>query len=226
MHGTGNAGAAIFTFASFVNPGRQKPPYAFMQTCLQMRAARGVECDVYYFLSNTNDWYFSGVRGLGSFADSIEALRHIRTRYRRTVYLGNSMGGFAALAFGFLTGATRIIAFSTLSRLDREFMTSIDDRRWKDDIAKIQDTYPVHSLILESLILNSASENTKAFVYVGKDSRQDLAHADCLRGLPGLTINKVDGAGHDLAHDMREDGELERILFENIQDARIDRPQA
>ena len=68
-----------------------------------------------------NSWYHRGIPGLGSHVDEVAAslrglVRSIRPS--RVLTIGQSMGGYAAILFGMLLDADRIIAFGPLSHLD------------------------------------------------------------------------------------------------------------
>jgi pimeloyl-ACP methyl ester carboxylesterase len=80
-----------------------------------------------------NAWYHRGVPGLGSHVDEVAAtlrglIRSIRPS--RVWTIGQSMGGYAALLFGMLLEADRIIAFGPLSHLDHEEAIRYGDRRF------------------------------------------------------------------------------------------------
>ena len=76
-HKVPGARVAVVTFGSFNNGGRPSPPYAFMNCCLRLQKRSAVAFDVYYFLANQNDWYFSGIKGLGSIEESASRVRDI-----------------------------------------------------------------------------------------------------------------------------------------------------
>jgi len=219
MHGTGRSSRAIFTFGSYVNLNRNAPSYAFMKTCLDMQAKYKVDCDIYYFLAKANDWYHSGVFGLGDdFEQSEAALRNLRGQYDKTVYVGNSMGGYAALAFGFLTDASRIVAFSPQTSLDRAFQTEIGETRWRDAISEVQAKYDGEAFAIDNLIRKRPGTQAQAQLFVGKECSQDVAYAKRLRFSPNVTVTEVPGEGHDLVHALRETGELVTIIHEAITD--------
>ncbi len=217
-HGSGQAAVAVFTFGSFVNPNRTAPSYAFMKTCLDLRKTRGGDFDAYYFLANGNDWYLSGINNLGNgLAEAGKALDGLRRRHARALFIGNSMGGFAALRFGYRIGADRIIAFSPQVRLDAHFRAQHNDRRWEDAIAKLQNAVPAEQLTLESDVAGApAGALTRADVYAGAECPQDIAQAHCLQRFPSVTVHAIPGTDHDLVHSFRETGQLKTILNDAI----------
>jgi hypothetical protein len=215
-HGSGQAGVAVFTFGSFVNPNRAAPSYAFMKTCLDLRKTRGGDFDAYYFLARANDWYLSGIHGLGSDVQEAEtALRSLRQRHPGTIFIGNSMGGHAAIRFGIRCGADLIVAFSPQVRLDRSFREAQGDRRWNDAITLLQRDYGADELTLETA-LEGGPSRAQVHVYVGADCAQDVAQAECLRRFPSVVIHAIEGADHDLVHALRENGRLKTILGDAV----------
>ena len=68
-----------------------------------------------------SSWYHRGVPGLGTHIDAVAAtLRGMICAIRpsRVMTIGQSMGGYAAILFGMLAEADRIIAFGPLAHLN------------------------------------------------------------------------------------------------------------
>lgn len=49
---------------------------------------------------------------------------------RKTIFCGNSMGGYAALMFGYLMGVDKIIAFSPQTTINTKWLILNNDFRW------------------------------------------------------------------------------------------------
>ena len=80
-----------------------------------------------------SQWYHRGVPGLGAHVDEVaESLRGlVRSIRPGPVWtIGQSMGGYAAILFGMLLEAERIVAFGPLSHLDPDEATCYGDRRF------------------------------------------------------------------------------------------------
>jgi hypothetical protein len=80
-----------------------------------------------------NAWYHRGVPGLGSHVDEVAAtLRSLVAAIRPSslTTVGQSAGGYAAILFGMLLGAGRIVAFGPLSHLDPDEATRYGDLRF------------------------------------------------------------------------------------------------
>ncbi len=67
---------------------------------------------------------------------ALAAIREVAKNYKRVVAYGSSMGGYAAIACGAAIGAHATIALSPQSTVDPEKVPW--ERRWDDDVAKIQ----------------------------------------------------------------------------------------
>lgn len=211
-----DARTAIFTFGSFTNPGRTEPSYAFVNTVLRMRRMRRVVCDAYYFKAKQNDWYFSGLAGTESFEESCHELNRLAEGYDRTVFLGNSMGAYAALAFGLKVKTDLVLAFSPQTRFDLSFSDAIGERRWRTEF----DTLRAQGLV-EPMSVGSiwpASCDSRIRIFVGGSCPQDVAYVSDLSGKPGLEIMSFAESGHDLVHDLRASGHLEQLIYDGLEE--------
>jgi len=203
----------IVTFASFTNPGRDKPNPALFNTVERLRR-RGYDFDARYLFPHRNDWYFSGVLGLDhSFHGSAARIRALIQDYDRTIFVGNSMGGYAAIAFGWLSGADLVIAFSPQTRFGVEDHRAIKEHRWSEAFAEMRKAFNVKQFDLPDALAGVNNSRTVMRVFCGAECRQDVAYAEKLSALPSCEIQMVNGSGHDCAYDLRERGELD-LIFE------------
>jgi pimeloyl-ACP methyl ester carboxylesterase len=215
-HRMPGASVAVFTFGSYVNRAETAPSYAFMQTCLKVKETCPVPFDICYFLSNANDWYLSGVRHLGEGLEgAVPHLREFMQGYERTVFMGNSMGGYAAAALGALAGASKVVAISPQTRFDADFHAAIQETRWPKSFNQMRQRYDVSQYRLASLV-ERADSQPNIHLHAGAACPQDDAYADDAGGSQGVTVHKVVESGHDLAHDLKKSGRLEALVKEAI----------
>jgi hypothetical protein len=212
---TPGAKISLVTFGSFTNPGRTEPSYAFMNTVLRMKRTRKAVFDAYYFKAKRNDWYFSGAEGFRNAQSTCGHLSDLMGRYERTIFLGNSMGAYAALTFGLRSGADAILAFGPQTRFDESFCRRIGERRWQLEFAKMRESCEVERVSVRASWPLHRSAN--AVIFVGAACAQDVAYAAELAGMPGAHIRSIEGSGHDLVHDLRASGALEQAIFDGIQ---------
>ena len=58
-------------------------------------------------------WYLKGIdEEISSFNNLLDYLRSLIKDYDRVIFLGNSMGGYAAILFGILLDVDKVISFS------------------------------------------------------------------------------------------------------------------
>jgi hypothetical protein len=91
---------------------------------------RGREVDAIHVLSRDNRWYQHP-----ELMDALAAAAAMTTGYEKVIAYGSSMGGFAALRYGALCGATVGLALSPQFSVDPAVAPF--DRRWADDVARI-----------------------------------------------------------------------------------------
>jgi hypothetical protein len=154
-----------------------------------------------------NSWYHRGVPGLGGHVDEVAAslrglIRSIRPS--RVWTIGQSMGGYAAILFGMLLDAERIIAFGPLSHLDPVEAVRFGDRRFLsvmnslaadrlksryDDLAELGERLayrgPLHVIF-----------GTHAGVDDGDFGNLDAIHAFRLARLPNVLLHPYPDSGH------------------------------
>ena len=151
----------------------------------------------------SNQWYNAGCGELGADVASItEGLKRLIEPVdpREIVTLGSSMGGYAAILFGTLLGATRVIAFAPQTWIDAMFALS-----------------PPASTVREVADLTDAVEAAPATaveILVGPDSVVDLYQAVRLAHLPSVRVYEVADHAHGILSGMQQDGTLKESLSE------------
>jgi hypothetical protein len=149
-------------------------------------------------------WYQHGVPGLGDILAIAEYVKGLTKRYKRVVTLGVSMGGYAALLFGYLAEVSEVIAISaqtmTGGQVVREFGTS----HYFGEAC-------IHGEFHD--IRNYEHDRTKVTCYVtdGQCARYDLRYAQRLKF---AKVEMVPGYTHaGLAKHLRDVGVLSSILI-------------
>jgi hypothetical protein len=160
-------------------------------------------------------WYLRGVRGLdGTLAAAAEALRW-ETDGERVVCVGNSAGGFGAIAFGIAIGAAEVHAFSPQTAIDRGHRLRWMDLRWMREMRGVRRLHPTPvDLDLRRRLLARPAPPTEVHLHVSGAHRRDLRHAGHLEDLPGVTVHRYPEGGHRLVTDLRDRGVLAEILRE------------
>lgn len=128
-----------------------------------------------------------------------------RLRARRVIVLGNSMGGFGAVALGpRFPGCVRVIAFSPQSSVQPALVPF--ETRWPDWAAAItQWDLPDAAALVD---------NVESHLFFGRGDSLDMQHAArfAASALPGRHIYRVAGTDHDLVRDLKRRGALSPLL--------------
>ena len=186
------------------------PPFEFIKTLEPL----GHSC---LFLRDAHQmWYHLGVRGqTNSITHTVEYLKNIikRSHAQEVIFTGNSMGGYAALLLGSLVGNVRIIAFSPQTFIGLEKTLKHGDLRWFRRMATLSLRKRSSSKYFDlKNHFQSLKTHPQSTLYVSRKERRDLAHAQNMQGLPNMTIIESEHGGHKLVKQLRDSGELLKIL--------------
>lgn len=165
-------------------------------------------------------WYQRGLVGIGETPDEIThyLLERIReNRVRRVITVGNSMGGFASLLFGWLIEADEVHSFSPQTFLTRTRRILHWDFRWKRRVAAVHRSPKlIHRYLDLRPLLASRRTKTRFHIYFSEEGRLDRAHADHLGDHPQVRLHRFQEGGHGMVRYLRDTGALERILLHSI----------
>jgi pimeloyl-ACP methyl ester carboxylesterase len=162
-------------------------------------------------------WYHRGVRRHGSTIPKVaEHLEQLIASHRidRLVVVGTSAGGYAALIFGSLLGADRVLCFGPQTSLDLNVLGEMDDHRWDDKITALasNDDLDPAWIDLRGALPKARVAQTQYELYFDDSYPPDRLHAERLDGIDGVQLRPVAGGEHEVARKMRNTGELERVL--------------
>ena len=197
----------LVTFGG-VNQGMGLPPFEFR------RMTAGLDCKLALVRDPSQAWYQGPLPGVGEgLSDLALSLERVagRAGVSRVACIGNSMGGYAALAVGSLMGADRVAALAPQSFIGRGLRLRYLDRRWSSQMraARRAPSSDRSSWDLSRFLAEPGYG--AAEVYAGRDSRLDRVHAERLRSLPRTRVHLRAGR-HDLVKRLRDEGELQDLL--------------
>lgn len=186
------------------------PPFEFYN------ASRILTENKIFLRDFTQSWYQNGLPGYGR--DVFDIAEYLAAKIRQVnpvdvFFVGNSMGGFAAILFATFIGAGTAIAFAPQTFISPFGKLRHLDLRWPKQIAKTYFTTLTKKHIWDLKTLRSANQSlAKIEIHVSTKDRLDLLHARRLRGVSGTTIHEYDVGGHALVRHLRDAGRLAGIL--------------
>jgi hypothetical protein len=162
-------------------------------------------------------WYHRGIPGHGAtLTEAAASLKQLISEHdvERLVVAGNSAGGYASLAFGTLLGADTALCFAPQSVLEMDALEQMDDHRWDEQLRVLVEAGEMDErwTDLRRALQEFGTGRTRYEVYFDETLEVDRLHADRLAGVEGVRLHRRRGGAHSVALEMREDGELERVL--------------
>jgi hypothetical protein len=177
-------------------------------------ATRGLDCDIIFLRDESKSWYMKGKGEFRTIPELVHWLEQKTKGYKKRVFIGNSMGGWAAALAGTLLEVDEVIAFCPQVSIDPGWRESIGDTRWSDsEIPKPGEEWSRY-WNLSALI--RGTEQTRYQVWYSPEDELDLKHAQLLCGRKSVQLNESEG-GHYAARHLQKTGKLGTILREAVQ---------
>lgn len=195
------------------------------------------------FLRDTYQlWYHRGLPGISeNIRGTAEYLRKEieKINPKKVVAIGNSMGGYAALLFGYLLNTTLVLAFSPKS-----FITPWKRFLYVDLWLKAAITRGEFKIIRQSLrllgehqadrqyfdlrsALNAPNHVTQYHIFYNCNSRIDRLNATRILDKPGVFPHCFQyRSKHNLVKELRQNGELAHIFTAALVDSNQPVPQS
>jgi hypothetical protein len=109
--GSKDSQTVIISFSGYRELSGGITPFEFLNILTRISP----EPDKYFFKDPYKNWYHKGIfEGVEQFATY---LKNITNKYQRIVFMGASMGGYAAILFGSLVPAHCVLAFNPQTNL-------------------------------------------------------------------------------------------------------------
>jgi tetratricopeptide (TPR) repeat protein len=162
---------------------------------------RSQSVDAIHFISRENDWYQYAETPVAA-----AAVAELVKGYERVVAYGSSMGGYAAIRFGGMAGATVALAISPQFSIDPR--TARFERRWKYDSNRID-------FSLERT-LRAPFVETAYIVYDPLDA--DRRHADLFRRRTSVIDVRLPNVGHPATGAIAEAGLISDLVIDVAND--------
>jgi hypothetical protein len=189
------------------------PPFEFVNASASFAVKK------LFLRDHRRSWYHRGVVGLGGDLDSVTSrLRELiaESGAERTVALGNSSGGYAALMFGDLLALSEVHTFSPQTFIDPRLREELGDARWDDSVQELIRSGGFDERfgdLKERLVTGTGAT---AFHVYHPAQPIDVVHAQRVSDAQRVTTHSYDHPGHWLIGRMRNDGSLQALLERSL----------
>lgn len=171
------------------------------------------------FLRDLNQaWYHAGLCGISRDIDTTAAFIQTeisRLNPEKIFFVGNSMGGYAALLFAMLLKQGDVIAFVPQTFICPILRKRFSDNRWSQPISNTYRIAAGKRCIFDVKPLIAGSNNQKISLFVSRGDRLDCLHTERLKGMANVFLYEFNGGGHGLIRLLRDQGKLPEIMSGN-----------
>ena len=179
------------------------------------RASRILEYSRIFLRDPNQSWYQRGLPNVGDDAYAVgDYLRRkiLESAASNVYFVGNSMGGFAALLFCSMLRQGQAIAFAPQTFVSREKRQLYGDCRWAHQIGLLHKTRSALDILDLKTWIRDHFPEMRARVYVSSLDVLDVQHANELSDFANIEIRYFPTAGHGLVAKLRDDGLLAQML--------------
>lgn len=161
-------------------------------------------------------WYHKGLDGISHNIESTAVYLQKEIKAidpKKLCFVGNSMGGYAAMLFSTLIGYGNAIAFAPQTFISPCQRIKYRDFRWAKQIFKTYYSSGFKNRFWDLKILLEKQKKDQVFsIYVSSVYRLDQIHAEHLEKIPGVKVYKIESDSHSIVKILRDKGELPKIL--------------
>ncbi len=176
-----------------------------------------IKCDKVFVRDQSQTWYHNGldsqISNLTMVKDFLKNIISYKN-YKRVIFLGNSMGGYAAILFGSLLGVTSVVAFSPQSFVGRITRYYHKDKRWQGQISKMYKKNRGQKRYYDlKFVLNMTKKNpVPVHIYYSTNHRLDKIHSERLDSFENVVLHPYETDHHNLVRELRDRNILIKIL--------------
>lgn len=199
---------SLYIFFGGIANGIAMPPFEFY------KYSKIMDCSKIFLRDLKQSWYHLGLKDKSK---NIVETKHIIENLIREntpehlTFVGNSMGGFAAILFANLIGQGRVVAFAPQTFISPSMRWKARDARWKIAIYKTYfKTIGVPKFFDLREVLSSSQVPTD--IYFSATDSLDTKHAKHLEHFKNVRIHEISEGGHGVVKTLRDRGMLSDIL--------------
>lgn len=180
-------------------------------------SVKDLNCDKIFIRDFSQTWYQKGIDDETNHIDLLEKkLKDIieENNFKKICFIGNSMGGYAAILLGSLLKINSVLSFAPQTFIDRKNRLINLDFRWRKEMREIHKNpskKPEYFDLLNFLNKNNNPETAIEIFYSPKH-RLDKIHAERLRGFKNIELIPTIEGGHNIIKTIRDTGELNTLL--------------
>lgn len=157
-----------------------------------------------------NAWYTKGIDGVGATHEEVVAyLTPLRSRYKRMLFIGDSMGAFGAILLGARLEADKIVAISPQTTVCTRTCNILADGRFTRFFEKLTE---VPTTIKDVRTILAKWPARSLDVYVSRADPLDVENAKNIEGIPNVNLQYVDYFDHWMAEELKRYGALRGII--------------
>lgn len=203
----------LYIFFGGIAAGFVIPPFEFYN------AAKIIDENKIFIRDFSQSWYHQGLDGISNNIQSTATFiaREIQQlNPKKVFFVGNSMGGYAAIVFATLIGQGEVIAFAPQTFISPLLRLKHGDTRWSTQILSTykRGIFKTKVWNIKRLLLQN-NHNQKISIFVSKDDLLDCIHAQHLGNISGVTIFEFHDGGHEIVKLLRDTGKLPDIMAGN-----------
>ena len=180
------------------------------------KAVKEINCDKLFVRDFNHAWYQKGVDStINDFEKLLAFLKNYieKGNYKKVVFLGNSMGGYAAILFGTMLNVNSVISFVPQTFFDRKNgLIYCDFRSFRQRRKAEKLSGKMGYADLKSFLSNNQNYLTKINIYYSPKHRLDKIHSTRMKKLRGINLFPQSVGGHRVVKEMRDNGALREIL--------------
>lgn len=205
-------GSELYIFFGGINGRIGMPVFEFYN------ASGIIDQHKMFFRDLNQAWYQCGLEGVGS--NVAQIAMYIEQRIEEinptsVTFIGNSMGGFAAIMFHALINKGKAIAFSPQTFIDPLRKVYYRDLRWRRQLLPmyLHRFYRFQENIwdLKSLLKRSPGA-LDIRIFVSVNDSLDMLHASRLQDVLGVDVQVLNKGQHNVVAVLRDEGRLVDIL--------------
>lgn len=203
-------GSDLYIFFGGIAAGIAMPPYEFYN------ASRILDEHKIFVRDFKQSWYQNGLPEIGK--ELYDTANFIKQKIQEinpndVYFVGNSMGGYAAILFSCLIDQGKVIAFAPQTFITPGLRFKNNDYRWARQIfwTQLSSYFKPHIWDLKHLMTNTSCK-PKVSIFVSTSDKLDVIHASHLGDMDGVHIHEFKGGGHGVVKHLRDEGLLPGIM--------------